>query len=172
MKNSQSRFTLLPLLLISAAQVFAQGTAAPPLAPAAPPAPATTVLTAPDWLADKGILTTDALLDALRVDATPEQRAKLESALSQRNGALTAANAVLSAQLKGILAADDTKLAQVAVAKNKEDDEARRMAKMKRLQPMRYQEILREEQAAAAKTAAATAAAAAAAKNPAPAASN
>ena len=171
MKTSYSRLTLLPLSLALAAPVFAQGASAPP-APVPAAAPATTVLTAPDWLADKGILTTDAVLDALRVDATPEQRAKLETALAQRNGALTVANAQLSAQLKSILAADDTKLAQVAVAKDKEDDEARRMEKMKRLQPMRYQEILREQQAAEAKAAAATAAAAAAAKNPSAPASN
>ena len=168
MNISQSRLSF-GLLLTLAAPALAQGTAPPAPASLPAPAPATTAETAPAWLADKGILTTDALLDALRVDATPAQRAKIESALAQRNGALAVANAQLSGQLKSILAADDTKLAQVAVAKNQQDDEARKMAKMKRLQPMRYQELLREQQAADAKAAAATAAAAAAAKNPAPA---
>jgi hypothetical protein len=71
---------------------------------------------------------------------TPEQRAEVEKALARRNEAVSNANAGLSATLKKVLAADDNKMASDA-------KDAQRLDRIRRLQPSRYQEILKQQQA-------------------------
>ena len=102
---------------------------------AAPPAPAS----APNWLNERGVIDIETLLTSLDAKVSPEQRATLSRALDERNDALHDANARLSAELKKILAVDDTKRAN-------DTDGQRRLDRIKRLQPSRYNEMLRQSQ--------------------------
>lgn len=121
-------FLLTPFFLLNVA-----AHAAEPAPVAAPAAPATG-----NWLDERGLLTIDGLIAALDAKVTPEQRMDLEKALNERNNAVAAANAKLSATLKKTLAADDTKMVDTA------KDNAR-MERLRRLQPSRYQELMRRK---------------------------
>jgi hypothetical protein len=107
--------------------------AAEPATPAPVPAPVSG-----NWLDERGLLTIDGLIAALDAKVTPEQRAELEKALNERNNAVAAANAKLSATLKKTFAADDTKMATDA-------KDATRLDRLRRLQPSRYQELMRRK---------------------------
>lgn len=123
------KFILLAPFLLIAVSAYAQST----VAPAVTPAPS-------NWLDSRGLMTMDNVLEALDTKVTPEQRAELEKALSERNRDLAAANAKFSAVLKKTLAVDDTK-------KVDEAKEAAQLDRIRRRQPARYQELMRRKQA-------------------------
>lgn len=126
---------------------------------AAPPSstPAAVSLPAQTWLDGQGVLTSSGLVAQLGASVTPDQQAKIATALAARNAALTDANAQLSAQLKTILAADDTKLVAQQQQKKSAFEDAQELDKIRRLEPRRYAEMMAQRKAAA-KAAPATAA--------------
>lgn len=146
----------LLFVLVAAAPVCAQETA--PI-PATPTASATTIATAhpepapapsttPAFLSSHGVLSSDELVEALNAQLSPQQRAQLDEALAKRNAALTKANTELSATLRDLLRVTDEGLTK----RIDEGAEAKRMERMRRMQPGRYQQLIgrkkKEEKAA------------------------
>ena len=88
------------------------------------------------------------MIEALNTPLSPQQRAQLEEALAKRNAALGKANAELSATLREMLRVTDEGLTQ----RIDESAEARRMERMRRMQPGRYEQLMgrkKKEQKAA-----------------------
>lgn len=136
----------LLFVLLAAAPVCAQGTAPAP-APATAPEPVavttpTAQVVAPssttDFLSSRGVLSNEELVEALNTRLTPQQRGELDQALAKRNAALNKANNELSATLRELLRVTDEGLTQ----RIDEGAEARRMERMRRLQPGRYEQLM------------------------------
>lgn len=102
-------------------------------------APAIAAPSVPTWLNERGITTLDQLLSTANVQATPEQRARLQRALAERNAALLQANARLSQVLRDTLRVSDVQLQQGSA----DARELRELDKIRRFQPMRYYEMKR-----------------------------
>lgn len=101
--------------------------------------PAITAPSVPTWLNERGITTLDQLLSTANVQAAPEQRARLQRALNERNAALQQANARLSQVLR-----DTLRVSDVQLQRGSEDArELRELDKIRRFQPMRYYEMKR-----------------------------
>lgn len=118
--------------------------AVPVLAQDAAPVPATPAST-PSFLSSRGVVSGDELIDVLGAKLSPEKRAKFDEALAKRNAALSKANDELSATLRELLSQNDEGLAKLA----DESAQAKRMERMKRLQPSRYQELMNRKKKAA-----------------------
>ncbi|BCM92870.1 hypothetical protein IAD21_04754 [Abditibacteriota bacterium] len=129
-------------LLLAAAPVCAQQTTPAPTTPSSDMTVATPVvatpMSTPSFLASRGVVSSDDLVKELNAQLTPEQRAQLDQALAKRNAALTRANDELSATLRDLLRETDAGLAK----RVDENAEAKRMDRLRRLQPARYQELM------------------------------
>ncbi len=151
------RFLALPLALVVAlnAVTLAQ------TAPMATPSVTVPISTPPDvplsksasksWLDARGILSVEELAALLGAEFSPAQRAQLQSALAARNAALERANNQLAAQLNQILGQGETQITARIEAKTARDSDDARMERLKRLQPSRYQELMRRKRAQEAK---------------------
>lgn len=133
----------LGLALPAAAPSFAQ-TAVPSLE-AAPvqTAPVQAAPSIPAWLSERGVTTLDELLATANVQATPEQRARLQRALAERNAALLQANARLSQTMRDTFALSTQQLETGASQAAQDAKERRELDKIRRFQPMRYYEMKR-----------------------------
>ena len=112
---------------------------------ASPPASATASLetllaahseiTLDDLLRDSGLTT---------AKLTPEARTKLERALNERNEDVRRANARVADEMRRALNVSDAQIAKSI----SEEDERRRMDRMRRFQPKRYEALMREQRKA------------------------
>lgn len=128
-----------------AAPIFAHDAPRPTNASAQSAAPFSTARAsnAPSFLASRGALSGDELVDVLGVNLTKKQREQLDEALAKRNATLAKANDELSATLRALLQTSDEGLAKRA----DESVESKRMERMKRLQPSRYRELMNRKKA-------------------------
>ncbi len=137
----------LLFVLFAAAPVCAQETTPPPatsstpvtsVVPISAPTATATATGDPTFLASRGIVSSDELVKELNAQLTPEQRSQLDQALARRNAALAKANDELSATLRDLLRETDAGLTR----RVDESAEAKRMERLRRLQPSRYQELM------------------------------
>lgn len=137
---------LVCLFLVSApAYLFAQAVAPVPSLPAAEVASpkAVPAFSSQKWLAAKGVVSSDELVDVLGAKLSPEQRKQLDETVARRNAKVQKANDEMAASLRDLLQESDEGLSKLV----DESAEAKRMERMKRLQPMRYQQLMGQKKA-------------------------
>ena len=134
MANTMKTYLLLALPLLGfMATSRANETPAPtPVAVAVPGS-------SENWLDAKGVYTLDGLLQDLGATPDAAQKEAVARALASRNIAVQQANARLSQELKRILGVNDD-------IRAKEQMETRKMNRIKRLQPGRYQGLDKKPQ--------------------------
>ncbi|RYX81894.1 hypothetical protein EON83_21880 [bacterium] len=98
----------------------------------------------PSFLSTRGLISSQELVEDLNAKLTPQQRTKLDQALEKRNAALTKANENLSETLRDILGETDEGLTR----RIDDEAEAKRMDRMRRLQPGRYQQLMKNKKKA------------------------
>ena len=103
------------------------------------PLPAESPRTIENPFDKSGLLSAEEIFAELGVQPTAEQRAAIAIAAAKRNAALAAANAELRRTLSVVLKTDSVGLANRA----EEEKERRRLDKIRRFQPGRYQAIMK-----------------------------
>lgn len=101
----------------------------------------------PGWLESRGVLSAQDLERDLAANWTPGQRETIEKAVAARNLALQSANEKFAAVLREITGQNDAQIEKRALEKSQADKEAVKLERMKRLQPSRYQEMMRRKKA-------------------------
>lgn len=107
--------------------------------PAPNPIPVAVPSSSENWLDAKGVYTLDGLLQDLGATPDAAQKEAVARALASRNMAVQQGNARLSQELKKILGVNDD-------IRAKEQVETRKMNRIKRLQPGRYQGLDKKPQ--------------------------
>jgi len=102
----------------------------------------------PSWLESRGVFNAQDLERDLAATWTPGQRETIEKAVAARNLALQNANGKFAEVLREITGQNDAQIEKRAAEKSEFDKEAIQLERMKRLQPSRYQEIMRRKKAA------------------------
>lgn len=122
-----------------------------PIAPSSPPVAFDARLKSGSWLASRGVLSVDEISALTGAKFSSAERVQLEGVVAARNAALERFNAQLSKQLGEILKQDNAQIATRIKVEAAQSAEEVRMKQLKRMQPSRYQGMMRRKRADAPK---------------------